>query len=104
MNKLVYFQEGYIVEQTLLERESNNPDFNFLSYQGTEENNYYRWRVFSLLQGDTENQWRTEPFLISENGSIWYPPLKPSKRIYLNIIHPLNLKNKHFITLQRRNH
>ena len=35
---------------------------------------YYRWRCFSYLQGDTDQQWRTEPFQVSENGPVWLPP------------------------------
>eukprot|EP00405_Crypthecodinium_cohnii_P056123 CAMPEP_0206618122 /NCGR_PEP_ID=MMETSP0325_2-20121206/60048_1 /ASSEMBLY_ACC=CAM_ASM_000347 /TAXON_ID=2866 /ORGANISM="Crypthecodinium cohnii, Strain Seligo" /LENGTH=68 /DNA_ID=CAMNT_0054140247 /DNA_START=1 /DNA_END=203 /DNA_ORIENTATION=+ len=35
---------------------------------------YYRWRVFSFAQGDSEDQWRTEPFQIYDNGPLWQPP------------------------------
>jgi hypothetical protein len=72
-----------------------------MHYLGTEENNYYRWRVFSFLQGDTETLWRMEPFMISENGCIWYPPEIITKRIYfynetnfLKIKQVLTFKNK----------
>lgn len=48
-------------------------------FQGTEDNNYYRWRVYSLCQGDTLTNWRIEPFQMNPNGFIWFPPLNNQK-------------------------
>ena len=36
--------------------------------------NYYRWRTFSLAQGDTLSSWRRVPFQMVENGPLWKPP------------------------------
>lgn len=35
---------------------------------------YYRWKLFSLLQGDTPTEWRQKEFRMFKGGSIWKPP------------------------------
>lgn len=35
---------------------------------------YYRWKLFSLLQGDTPTEWRQKEFRMFKTGSIWKPP------------------------------
>lgn len=55
-------------------REKLNPDFSFMFQQGSEDNNYYRWRVYSLFQGDSMTEWRTEPFQMLPGGVVWIPP------------------------------
>lgn len=35
---------------------------------------YYRWKLFSLLQGDTPTEWRQQEFRMFKTGSIWKPP------------------------------
>ena len=73
-------KDGSLLEQKLIENESSNPDFQFLSHRDCddeqmEEHIYYRWRVYSFCQGDGENSWRTEPFVMFEpNGRWWIPP------------------------------
>ncbi len=57
----------------------NNPDFNFIHYQGTDESNYYRWRVYSYCQGDKDEHWREEPFQFTTLGDAWFPPKSPLK-------------------------
>jgi hypothetical protein len=57
-----------------LENESNNKDFSFLFDSKSPENLYYRWKVFSLLQNDSDRSWRTEPFEMINKGLIWNPP------------------------------
>ncbi len=44
-------------------------------FPNTEENNYYRWRVFSLFQGDSLANWRKEPFQMHPGGIVWVPPI-----------------------------
>ena len=38
---------------------------------------YYRWKLYSLMQGDTVTRWRTEPFKMVQGGPVWVPPLMP---------------------------
>ncbi|CAF4463186.1 unnamed protein product, partial [Rotaria magnacalcarata] len=35
---------------------------------------YYRWKLYSILQGDTVATWRTDAFRLFKNGSLWLPP------------------------------
>lgn len=35
---------------------------------------YYRWKLFSLLQGDTPTEWNQKEFRMFKGGSIWKPP------------------------------
>jgi len=58
-----------------MQRERQNPEFSFIILPNTEENNYYRWRVFSLFQADTLTNWRKEPFQMHPGGVIWVPPI-----------------------------
>ena len=80
--------DGSQLEQKLIDAEYSNPKFRFLSHgDGDEvqlsEHIYYRWRVYSFCQGDSENVWRTEPFLMFQpHGRWWIPP-------------PLNLEAAH---------
>lgn len=68
---------GPTVEEEIARREENNPHFEFLQTAWDDERMlYYRWRLYSLLQGDTLMQWRTGPFQM-EKGScalVWIPP------------------------------
>jgi len=81
-------KEGYSFEKVFLENESNNKDFSFLFDLKSPENLYYRWRVYSLFQNDTNKYWRTEPFEIINKGLVWNPPtsidqITQKQRIFL---------------------
>ena len=49
-------------------------DFGFLFDPDCADYQYYRWRVFSLTQGDTLLHWRQEPFYMQHGGALWNPP------------------------------
>jgi U2-associated protein SR140 len=73
-------KDGIEIEKRLLEEESGNSLFNFLTLDNADErqrkeNLFYRWRVFSFSQGDSYSIWRTEPFVMFHpNGRYWIPP------------------------------
>ena len=77
INRFVEFviREGSIFEATIMNQEINNPLFKFLFDNQCPEHIYYRWRLYSLLQGDTRDNWSPTPFRMFSNGSLWYPPL-----------------------------
>uniref|UniRef100_A0A8D2JGT5 U2 snRNP associated SURP domain containing n=1 Tax=Sciurus vulgaris TaxID=55149 RepID=A0A8D2JGT5_SCIVU len=52
----------------------NNPMFRFLFENQTPAHVYYRWKLYSILQGDSPTKWRTEDFRMFKNGSFWRPP------------------------------
>ncbi|GJQ12866.1 hypothetical protein GpartN1_g4657.t1 [Galdieria partita] len=75
-------KEGYAFENLVIERERKSDiqgrsRFRFLfdvHESNSEEGIYYRWKVYSLCQGDMESRWRTIPFVMYENGPSWRPP------------------------------
>ncbi len=77
INRMIEFviREGPIFEATIMNRELNNPQFRFLFENQSPEHIYYRWRMYSLLQGDSKDQWATKEFRMFKGGSVWRPPL-----------------------------
>ncbi|XP_044741339.1 U2 snRNP-associated SURP motif-containing protein isoform X2 [Chrysoperla carnea] len=67
-------REGPLFEAIIMNREINNPMFRFLFDNQSHQHTYYRWKLFSMMQGDTPKEWRTEDFRMFEGGSIWRPP------------------------------
>lgn len=47
------------------------------SYETAALYNYYKWKVYSLAQGETDNYWREQPFQMSIGGPVWVPPQHP---------------------------
>ncbi|XP_046851921.1 U2 snRNP-associated SURP motif-containing protein-like [Xenia sp. Carnegie-2017] len=66
--------EGPIFEAMIMNRELNNPQFRFLFDNQSPEHIYYRWKLFSILQGDSQTKWKTKEFRMFKNGSVWRPP------------------------------
>jgi len=66
--------DGITFENMICARERENPDFAFLSEQTSEEYLYYKWRVYSLAQGDSLAHWREQEFQMVQGGSVWVPP------------------------------
>uniref|UniRef100_U5EJB7 Putative splicing regulator n=1 Tax=Corethrella appendiculata TaxID=1370023 RepID=U5EJB7_9DIPT len=67
-------REGPMFEALIMTREMENPMFRFLFDNESPAHIYYRWKLFSLLQGDTPAEWRLTEFRMFKNGSIWKPP------------------------------
>jgi len=76
INRLVEFvvREGPMFEAMIMNREINNPMYRFLFDNKSNEHVYYRWRIFSLLQGDTTSTWNEGCFCLFKGGSVWQPP------------------------------
>mmetsp|Transcript_9150 Transcript_9150/g.27534 ORF Transcript_9150/g.27534 Transcript_9150/m.27534 type:complete len:716 (+) Transcript_9150:88-2235(+) len=73
-------RDGYEFELAVREKERTKGSvsrFKFLfdpNEADSAEGQYYKWRVFSLLQGDKDSQWRTAPFAYVPGGREIYPP------------------------------
>lgn len=67
-------REGPMFEAMIMNREINNPMFRFLFENQSPAHIYYRWKLFSMLQGDIQYKWRTQEFRMFKGGSIWRPP------------------------------
>ena len=66
---------GALVEDELRDRERHNPYFAFLNAPINDPVRlYYRWRVYSLAQGDSLTRWRTEPFVMVEGDDLVFQP------------------------------
>lgn len=76
----VVAKNGPHIENQILDKELHNSEFNFLRFNpnGSEtekvESIYYRWKVYSLGQGDSPDVWKTEPFVMIDDGRTWIPP------------------------------
>ncbi|TGZ70483.1 hypothetical protein CRM22_003175 [Opisthorchis felineus] len=66
--------EGPQFEAAIMHREQNNPQFKFLFDYQSSEHTYYRWKLWSVLHGESVNNWRTDEFRMFENGPLWRPP------------------------------
>ncbi|KAL3847445.1 hypothetical protein ACJMK2_018351 [Sinanodonta woodiana] len=67
-------REGPMFEAMIMNRELNNPMYRFLFDNQSPAHIYYRWKLYSILNGDTPYKWRTEEFRMFRNGSKWKPP------------------------------
>lgn len=67
-------REGPMFEALVMSREMDNPLFRFLFDNESPTHIYYRWKLYSLLQGDTATEWNEKPFRMFQSGPIWKPP------------------------------
>ncbi|KAJ3355939.1 U2 snRNP-associated SURP domain-containing protein [Entophlyctis luteolus] len=68
---------GLEFELLLMEREKGNPDFSFLFEHTNSDHVYYRWKLYSLLNGDSKSSWQVKPFGMFDEGPVWIPPAIP---------------------------
>lgn len=76
IHRMVEFvvREGPMFEAMIMNREINNPLFKFLFDNQSPAHVYYRWKLFSILNGDQPYKWRLEEFRMFKGGSYWKPP------------------------------
>ncbi|XP_064422650.1 U2 snRNP-associated SURP motif-containing protein isoform X2 [Latimeria chalumnae] len=76
INRMIEFvvREGPMFEAIIMNKEMNNPMFRFLFDNKSPPHVYYRWKLFSVLQGDSPSKWRTDDFCMFKGGSKWRPP------------------------------
>lgn len=76
IHRMVEFvvREGPMFEAMIMNREISNPMFRFLFDNSSPAHVYYRWRLFSVLQGEHPSKWRTKEFRMFKDGSFWRPP------------------------------
>ncbi|CAG9832831.1 unnamed protein product [Diabrotica balteata] len=80
IHRMVEFivREGPEFEAMVMNKEINNPAYNFLFDNYSSAHLYYRWKVYSILHGDSPTNWPTKKFRMFKGGSIWCPPIIPS--------------------------
>ncbi|KAI9503221.1 hypothetical protein BX070DRAFT_145483 [Coemansia spiralis] len=67
-------KNGPEFECLLIYRKADDPRFSFLTDYESPEHVYYRWRMYSLLNGDTKLKWRDLMFFMYDEGPVWVPP------------------------------
>nr|XP_055058097.1 U2 snRNP-associated SURP motif-containing protein isoform X2 [Misgurnus anguillicaudatus] len=67
-------REGPMFEAMIMNREINNSLYRFLFENQSPAHVYYRWKLYTILQGESPTKWKTEEFRMFKNGSIWRPP------------------------------
>lgn len=70
-------REGPLFEAIIMNREINNPLYQFLFDNKSAIHTYYRWKLYSILQGESPREWSTTKFRMFNGGSIWIPPTVP---------------------------
>ncbi|KXS17733.1 hypothetical protein M427DRAFT_54330 [Gonapodya prolifera JEL478] len=80
IERVVKYGEPF--EREVMDREAENcgdgqGDWGFLFRHDSPEHIYYRWKLFSVLQGDPKGRWRSEPFQMFDEGPFWVPPEIP---------------------------
>ncbi|XP_061156265.1 U2 snRNP-associated SURP motif-containing protein isoform X2 [Syngnathus typhle] len=68
-------REGPLFEAMIMNKEKNNSDYRFLFDNKSQNHVYYRWKLFSILQGESLTKWRTTDFRMFRGGSLWRPPI-----------------------------
>ncbi|CAG5874583.1 unnamed protein product [Menidia menidia] len=68
-------REGPMFEAIIMNKEKSNPDYRFLFDNKSQDHVYYRWKLFSILQGEPPTEWRTTDFRMFRGGSLWRPPV-----------------------------
>lgn len=71
-------REGPMFEAMIMNREINNPMFRFLFENQSPAHTYYRWKIFSIMHGDSQKEWSTKEFRMFKGGSAWKPPIMNS--------------------------
>ncbi|KAI9479408.1 hypothetical protein BX667DRAFT_477360, partial [Coemansia mojavensis] len=61
-------------ECLLIKRKSKDARFQFLTDWTSADHVYYRWRMYSLLSGDTKWHWQSRMFMMYHPGPVWVPP------------------------------
>ncbi|KAI8438904.1 hypothetical protein MSG28_011233 [Choristoneura fumiferana] len=77
IHRMVEFviREGPMFEAIIMNKEMNNPFFRFLFENQSPAHVYYRWKLYSMLQGDSPKQWALNDFRMFKGGSVWRPPV-----------------------------
>ncbi|PVZ96769.1 hypothetical protein BB558_007301 [Smittium angustum] len=83
IKKLIHRTVEYVIrygskfEELLMAKELGSQRYKFLFDSQISDHAYYRWKLYSLLNGDQLDSWKTEMFYMFSEGPIWIPPPLP---------------------------
>lgn len=69
-------REGPMFEAMIMNREINNTLFRFLFENQSPAHTYYRWKIFSIMHGDSQKEWSTKEFRMFKGNSTYRCPSK----------------------------
>ena len=73
-------KHGHEFERAIINREKENPFFDFLWDPESRDGIYYKWKVYSLCQGDGMHEWRETPFHMFHGSERWLPPREEDRQ------------------------
>ncbi|KAJ1811119.1 hypothetical protein LPJ56_005836, partial [Coemansia sp. RSA 2599] len=85
--RLIHWTIEHVVEHgpkfefALISRVRDEPRFQFLIDSELPEHVYYRWKLYSLLNGDTKTKWHDQMFFMYDVGPVWIPPSTKHRRV-----------------------
>lgn len=64
IHRMVEFvvREGPMFEAMIMNRELHSPQFRFLFENQSPAHIYYRWKLYSILHGDSQKEWKNKEF------------------------------------------
>lgn len=71
-------REGPAFEAMIMNRELHNPAYNFMFDYKNMVHLYYRWKLYSVMHGESLTNWSTKGFRMFKGGPIWVPPTQPN--------------------------
>lgn len=76
VNRMVEFvaREGPLFEAMIMNKELQNPIYQFLFDNKSPVHTYYRWKLYSILHGEGQKSWSNKSFRMFKGGSVWIPP------------------------------
>lgn len=76
VHRMVEFvvREGPLFEAFIMNREIDNPLYQFLFDNKSPVHTYYRWKLYSILQGEATREWSMKRFRMFKGGCLWQPP------------------------------
>uniref|UniRef100_A0A0N4ZTH3 RRM domain-containing protein n=1 Tax=Parastrongyloides trichosuri TaxID=131310 RepID=A0A0N4ZTH3_PARTI len=69
-----FINEIHTLANNLKSSDKDKEFFDKLFTYGTVESNYFIWKAFSIMNGDTFDSWIPNAYPIFKNGPIWIPP------------------------------
>jgi hypothetical protein len=67
-------ERGPAFERHVFESEARNPACAWMFDADSPVFDYYRWRVYAFVHGDSAVQWNVAPFVLANDGVLWFPP------------------------------
>ena len=75
------------VQKMVMDHETENEEYEFMFNVQSPEHIYYRWRTYSLSQGDSLKSWRALPFQVR----VAFAAVEEYMQFHVQVAFPLSL-------------